>query len=184
MSEPFIAEIKMFAGNFAPRGYALCQGQLMLVRQNQALYALLGNLYGGTAPDTFALPHFGGVTPIGQGQSPNTGAIYTVGKGGGAEAVTLTTNNLPQHTHQMGATDQKGVASQPTNVAHLAAAEDSAGTPLNIYGQRSNPATPMDTSLAPQAIGNSGSSVPLSVRNPYLAVNFIIAVSGIYPSRG
>ena len=183
MSEPFIAEIKMFAGNYVPRGYALCQGQLLPLQQNQALAAVIGNLYGGTLPQTIGLPHFGGVSPIGQGQAPGIAAAFSAGQGGGAQTVTLTNNNLPLHTHQLGASNQEAVGNAPSSTAILAAATDSAGTPLNIYGQAGDAATPMDTQLAPQAIGQSGASAPLSVRNPCLAVSFIIALTGIYPSR-
>ncbi|PLP95592.1 phage tail protein [Pseudomonas sp. FFUP_PS_473] len=183
MSEPYLAEIKMFAGNYAPKGYAFCQGQLMAVQQNQALFALIGNLYGGTYPNNFALPNFVGATPIGQGPTPNGGAVFTVGDVGGAETVTLSVNNLPVHTHLLSASTDDGVVNAPTTTSFLAAAVDAAGSPLNIYGEYGNPVTPMDTQLAPQAIGHAGNSVPLSVRNPYLAVSFIIALSGIFPSR-
>jgi len=183
MSEPYIAEIKMFAGDYAPKGYALCQGQLLAVNQNQAMAALIGNLYGGNWPQTIALPHFGGVMPVGQGQAPGIVAPFAVGNSGGAETVTLTSNNLPTHTHQLSATNQPGVTNIPVSNTYLAAATDSASTPLNIYGQFGDPRTPMDTQMAPQAIGYSGNSVPISLRNPYLSVSFIIALTGIFPSR-
>ncbi|MEB6587969.1 MULTISPECIES: phage tail protein [Pseudomonas] len=183
MSEPYLAEIKMFAGNYAPKGYAFCQGQLMSVQQNQALFALIGNLYGGTYPTNFALPNFAGATPIGWGTTPGSATAFTVGDTGGAEAVTLSGNNLPTHTHLLSASTDNGVGNAPTTNSFLAAAVDAAGSPLNIYGEYGNPATPMDTQLAPQAIGDAGNSMPLSVRNPYLAVSFIVALTGIFPSR-
>ncbi|NIF30163.1 phage tail protein [Pantoea sp. Tr-811] len=179
MSEPFIAEIKMFAGGFAPRGYALCNGQQLSVQQNQALYAVIGNLYGGTAPTTLGLPNFGGCTPIGQGTLAGTNTTFAAGGTGGIEAVTLTTSNLPLHNHILKASTGTADHSTPTETSVLASATDPAGSPLKIYGQ----GAPVDTQMALQAIGNTGQSLPLSVRNPYLSVSFIIALMGIFPSR-
>ncbi|NIE74161.1 phage tail protein [Pantoea sp. Ap-967] len=179
MSEPFIAEIKMFAGNFAPRGYALCNGQLLAVQQNQALTALIGNLYGGTLPTTIALPNFGGCTPVGQGTLTGSSSGFTVGQTGGVEAVTLTNGNLPFHNHILNANTAPGDHNTPTETSVLASPTDAAGSPLNMYAE----GVPVDTQMALQAIGNSGQSLPLSVRNPYLSVSFIIALTGIYPTR-
>ncbi|MBK5007315.1 phage tail protein [Pseudomonas sp. S60] len=182
MSDPFIGEIKMFAGNYAPYGYAQCMGQVMAVSQNQALAAIVGPTYGGDGRTTFGLPNLGGVTPIGQGQAPGCDA-YSWAESGGKETVQLMSTNMPAHTHPVQGTQAVGVTNIPSPTAFLAAAEDAAGTPANIYGSANDPKTPINTSLYPQAVSVVGGSSPISLRNPYMTISFIIALTGEFPIK-
>ncbi len=182
MSDPFIGEIKMFAGNFAPYGFALCQGQLMPISQNTALFAILGTTYGGDGRSTYGLPNLGGITPIGQGQAPGSD-LYAWGESGGAESTTLLTSNMPNHTHPVRASLSGGVTNIPSPTAFLAAAADAAGTPANIYGSTADTNTPRNITLLPQSVSVAGGTLPFSLRNPYLTITFIIALFGEYPVK-
>ncbi|NIF30164.1 phage tail protein [Pantoea sp. Tr-811] len=175
MSEPYIGEVKMFAGNFAPYGYSLCLGQLLPIPQNSALFSLLGANYGGDGRTTFGLPNLAGRAPVNQGTA-NTGQIYLVGEAGGQEQSTLLQSNMPTHTHKIAGTTAAGVTSVPGPTTFLATATDAAGTPLNIYGS----AAP-DTEMLPSLLGVTGGSQPFPVRNPYVTISFIIALSGEWP---
>ena len=170
MSEPFVGEIRMFAGNFAPRGWAFCDGQLLAVSQNDALFSLLGTIYGGDGRTTFALPDARGRIPLHQGQGPGL-SNRRLGAKGGAEKVTLTTNQLPSHSH-----DFRGSMSAAThgqvNDRVLAQA------PFPVYTD----AAP-DTSLNSQSLNNTGGTRSHENMMPALCVNFITALVGIYPSR-
>lgn len=177
MSQPFLGEIKIFAGNFAPLNYALCNGQILSIAANTALFSLLGTNYGGNGTTSFALPNLQGAAPLNQGQGSGL-SPYSVGEQTGTESVTLLLNNIPSHTHTLTATE--GVGGTPTNVpspsVYLANAE-----PSHIYIPNPNP--PSLVNLAPQAIGFYGGSQPHENRQPFLAITFIIALAGIYPSR-
>ena len=170
MTEPYLGEIRIFAGTFAPRGYALCQGQILSIQQNSALFALLGTQYGGNGTTNFALPDLSSRTPLGQGQGPGL-SPYTVGDQSGTEAVTLLQTELPAHNHVL----QTGAA--PANRANarsamLAVAHDP------IYA-----AAPAAAQLNPQSVQFAGSVTPHPNMQPFLALNFIIALVGIFPSR-
>ena len=200
--EPFIGEIKMFGGNFAPRGYAFCQGQLMSIAQNSALFSLLGTTYGGDGQVTFGLPDMRGRSPVGQALAPGLGPI-NLGQVGGVENTTLTTNQMPQHTHTvtfgspLTATGQAAIPAASASTATQAA--PAATTVLGPIAAGGRPGTlysttAADTTLQPFTItcsGNvpngtasiAGGSQPFSVRNPYLGINFIIALEGVFPSR-
>ena len=170
--DPFIGQIIMFAGNFAPRGWALCNGQLMSIAQNAALFSILGTTYGGDGVQTFALPNLQGRVAIHPGQSSGT-SLYDLGQVGGTENVTLLISNVPAHTHQVSATqtatsaDPKGLVPANENVSRTA-----------IYG------TADGTLMAPQMNSIVGSGLPFSVLQPYECVNYIIALEGLFPSRG
>lgn len=178
---PFLGEIKMFAGSFAPRGYAFCSGQLMSIAQNNALFAILGTTYGGDGQATFALPELRGRFPTHAGSGPGL-SNHVLGQRAGTETVTLTTSNLPAHTHPvvpLGAPGSTAIGdtNSPTN-AVLAASP--------TRGEKQYTSTAANTSLAAAATSNTGttgSGIPVSVLPPYLAVNFIIALEGIFPSR-
>ena len=172
MSDPFLGEIKLFAGNFAPRGYALCQGQLLSIAQNSALFSILGTTYGGNGVNTFALPDLRGRVPVQPGQGPGLSS-YTLGEMAGVESTTLTSNNMPIHTHSLGAVAGPGNTNSPVS-AFLAAGSPEA----NPYAVGS-----ASTTLSTQAIGTAGGSQPFSLLQPYLCLNFIIALEGIFPSR-
>jgi microcystin-dependent protein len=164
MAEPFMAEIKITAFGFAPKGWALCNGQVMPVNQNQALASLLKNFYGGDGQTTFGLPDFRGRAPM------HVGEGLTLGKAGGEELHTLVTGELPTHTHQVNASSAPGTTNLPSgNVL--------ANSNVSPYRTDSN------TSFNPALIENAGQSQPHENRQPYLALNFVIALQGAFPSQ-
>ena len=168
--EPFLGQILMVAFNFAPIGWALCNGQIMPINQNQALFSLLGTMYGGNGTTTFALPNLQGRVPIHMGQS-GAGSDYTIGEAVGFEQVTLLVNNLPSHTHTANCSSAPGSSADPTKRfwAHTSA--------TTSYSTSAN------AQMAASAIGAVGGSLPVSVVQPVLCVNFIIALQGIFPAR-
>lgn len=171
MSEPFVGEIRMFAGNFAPRGWAFCDGQLLAVSQNDALFSLLGTIYGGDGRTTFGLPDLRGRLPIHAGHGPGL-SERRLGSKGGAEKVTLTVNELPSHTHPLQASGQTALQTSPQgNVL---------GTTTSIDVYR---VTSPDENMAAEAINTTGGSQSHTNIMPFLCVHFIIALVGIYPSR-
>ncbi len=173
MSDPFVAEIRMFGGNFAPTGWALCNGQLLPISQNTALFSLLGTFYGGDGKSTFALPNFQASVPIGQG----AGAGLTervLGEVSGSQTVTLLASEIPVHSHTLNAyKDDLADINTPSPSVMLGA---TAG--LNLYGTASN------TTLNFQALSIAGGSLPHNNLPPYLVVTFIIAMQGVFPPRG
>ena len=171
MSEPFVGEIRMFAGNFAPRGWAFCDGQLLAVSQNDALFSLLGTIYGGDGRTTFGLPDLRGRIPLHAGTGPGLSA-RRLGSKGGAENVTLTTNQLASHSHDWNANKAAATGSAP---AGKVVAE---GVGSTLYK-----AVDQTVSFASDVIANTGGSQPHTNLMPTLCVNFIIALFGIYPSR-
>lgn len=171
MSEPFIGEIKMFAGNFAPRGWALCNGQLMSIAQNTALFSLLGTTYGGDGRVTFGLPDFQSRIPIGFQQGPGL-SDYPLGEMAGVETVTLLSTEMPLHSHVPQALTAPGSDSSPQNNVWAASSNRDAqytGTP-NVR---------MNLNALPLA----GGGQPHNNEQPYLVVTFIIALMGIFPQR-
>ncbi len=172
MSEPFVGEIRIFAGNFAPRGWAFCDGQLLAVSQNDALFSLFGTIYGGDGRTTFGLPDMRGRIPVHAGQGPGL-SNRRLGSKGGEENVTLTVNQLPSHTHTMKASQDPATE---TNPASNVTASD-----LAVQAYFSNPPTTAGLSSdAVTAVGGSRSHTNLQ---PFLCVNFIVALVGIFPSR-
>ncbi|WP_295794195.1 tail fiber protein [Mucilaginibacter sp.] len=175
--EPYIGEIKMFAGNFNPRGWALCNGQLMSIAQNSALFAILGTTYGGDGVQTFGLPDYRGRAPMHWGSGPGL-TPRVIGEAAGEENVTLLNSNMPIHNHLINASTAQGTVGPPTN-GFLATSvdNDSGGNPFNFV------TTTPDTTLAPTAVAAAGGSIPHDNMQPYLVVTFIIATEGIFPSR-
>jgi len=173
MSEPFVGEIRMFAGNFAPRGWAFCDGQLLAVSQNDALFSLYGTVYGGDGRQTFGLPDLRGRVPLHQGQGPGL-SQRNLGSKGGDEAVTLVTGQLPAHSHDLVVSDQLGNQQAPTGQT---LAKISAGSLYKTPPVTTNPA------MAADAIGEKGGSGSHANLMPTLCVHFIVALIGIYPSR-
>ena len=171
-ADPFLGEIYIAGFNFAPRGYATCDGQILSIAQNTALFSLLGTTFGGNGQTTFALPDLRGRVPMHFGQGPGLSA-RTLGEGGGQETVTLTLSQSPQHTHSLMANGNPGTFDVPNG--HLISRE-TAGTP--IYGDNASP-----IAMAANAIGNSGGNQPHNNMQPYLVLNFYIALEGIFPSR-
>jgi len=168
VADPFIAQITLFAGNFAPRGWAFCAGQILPIAQNTALFSLLGTTYGGNGQTTFALPDLRGRVPVGTGQGPGLSNV-DLGETGGSESVTLTQSQMPAHSHLAGVTQAAQAASRPANKV------PSAG---GAYADASDGST-----FNPAHIQNSGGGQPIPIRPPYLGLNYIIALQGIFPSR-
>ena len=177
MSEPFIGEIVLFAGNFAPRGWMLCQGQILSIAQNTALFSILGTTYGGNGQTTFALPDLRGRVPLGQGQGPGL-SPYVLGEASGTENVTLISTEMPAHTHLLAANTAGGSATDPTNNFIAAVSDPNSGSLFSAFAP-----APANTVMAPNAVGVSGGSQPHNNLQPFLCLNYIIAVQGIFPSR-
>ncbi|RMG86773.1 MAG: phage tail protein [Chloroflexi bacterium] len=172
MSEPFIAEIRIFAGNFAPRGWAFCNGQLLPISQNTALFSLVGTTYGGDGRSTLALPDLQGRAPMHPGRGPGL-TDRRLGQRSGSETISLTEAQMPNHTHNLRAYAGRGDTDNPTN-AVLAESGD------NVYK------APGGATLVPMedaALEPAGGSQPHNNMQPYLTLNFIIALVGLYPSR-
>jgi microcystin-dependent protein len=170
MSEPFIAEIRIFAGNFAPRGWAFCNGQLLPISQNTALFSLIGTTYGGDGRTTTALPDLQGRAPMHPGRGPGL-TDKRLGERGGVEQVTLTEAQMPNHSHSLIGDDNDGDTTNPQNAA--------VGAGNQLFAAPGAATTPM----ASQSLPMAGGSQAHNNMQPYLAMNFIIALVGLYPSR-
>jgi microcystin-dependent protein len=170
MPTPFVGEVRIFAGNFAPNGWAMCNGQLLSIAQNNALWNVLGTAYGGDGVTTFALPDLRGRAPIHPGQGAGLSS-YTRGQSGGVETVTLSGNQMPSHTHTVNGSSSNGFTDNPGG--SLQARSPSA---IPRFGP-----TP-DTNLADSAVAGAGSGQPHNNMGPSIALNFIIALSGTTPT--
>lgn len=170
--DPFIGQIILFAGNFAPSGWALCNGQLLPIAQNTALFSILGTTYGGDGRTTFALPDLRGRVPVHPGQGAGL-SNYTIGQAAGTEMVTLTQNQMPIHGHTFvpGCTTDPPSTNSPENA--VPAVQDA-----QVFGGEAN------AGMRPANSNTAGGSQPHENLQPYLCVNFIIALQGIFPSRG
>jgi microcystin-dependent protein len=175
--EEYIGIIKIFGGNFAPRGWAFCNGQMLSIAQNTALFSILGTTYGGNGQTTFALPDLRGREAIGIGQGPGLSNIV-LGQVGGVENVTLLTNQIPAHSHTVNVNDGNATIHKPTSSTVIAAPVDVNGDGVNNY-LSTNP----NTTLAANSIGATGGNQPHENRTPYLGVSYIICLEGIFPSR-
>lgn len=170
--DPFLAEIRIFAGNFAPTGWALCNGQILPISQNTALFSLLGTTYGGDGKTNFALPNLQGSAPMFFGQGPGL-SQRLLGETGGQSTVTLLQTQLPAHNHALQAINDLGDSATPNPGEGLAR-----GVNLQPYGS----GVP-NTTMAAQAVGAAGGNQPHNNLQPYLTLNFIIALQGIFPQR-
>jgi len=164
MSEPFLSEIKIFPFNFPPKNWAFCNGQLLPINQNQALFSLLGTTYGGNGQTNFALPNLRGRIPI------HMGSGFTLGEAGGSESNTLTLSQMPAHTHTLNASRDSANTPDPLN-NFLASANSLYADPSNL------------TTLNPQTVSSVGGSQPHTNLQPFLVLNFCIALVGIFPSQ-
>jgi microcystin-dependent protein len=200
--DPFIGEIRIFAGNFAPVGWFICQGQTLPITSYQALFAVIGTTYGGNGTTNFQLPNLQGRVVLGVGISPVSGKSYSEGSVGGAETVTLTVAQMPSHTHvatftpgTAGGTLKASAAQANTtspNGNYLANGTDTTGQNPNYEnyvtsaaaGTLSNVAGLTVTGTGTVTNANTGSSTPTPIMPPFLVLNYIIAVEGIFPSRG
>ena len=166
MGTPFLGEIKIISWNFAPKGWAFCNGQFLPINQNQALFSLLGTMYGGNGQTTFALPDFRGKVPV------HVGDGFTQGEVGGSSSVTISSQTMPQHLHFVNVTNNDATSPNPANDVIISKSV------AQSYGPGSN-LSPM----AATTIGNVGGSQPHENRQPFLVLNFIVALQGVFPSR-
>ncbi|RPI25425.1 MAG: phage tail protein [Chloroflexota bacterium] len=171
---PYIGEIRMFAGNFPINGWVFCEGQLLPISENDALFTLLGTTYGGDGETTFGVPDLRGRIPIHKGTGPG-GITYQMGEMGGVEEVTLTVNQIPSHNHPVLATSANATSQNPSN--RLLAA------PTSIDAYRVGGSTPPIVDLHANSVAAAGGSLPHTNLQPYLCINFIISLYGIFPSE-
>jgi microcystin-dependent protein len=164
MAQPYVGEIRMFAGNFAPAGWMFCEGQLLPISENETLFQLIGTTYGGDGEETFALPDLRGRLPIHQGNG------FILAENGGAEEITLSVNQIPAHSHHL-------LASSDPSAVKGAAAGVLGRTPAEAYASELTAAA-----LSPQSVSPVGGSQPHTNFQPYLCVDFIISLFGIFPS--
>jgi microcystin-dependent protein len=173
MSEPFLGQIKMFGGNFAPSGFAKCDGQLLAIAQNNALFALLGTIYGGDGRTTFALPDLRGRLPIDDGSGPGL-TPRPIGQKAGAETVSITADTMPLHSHTVMGTTNPGDSNNP-------AARVPALAPVAAYSDQ--PPDPANAQFSGSAISNAGNDQAHNNVMPFQVICFIIALEGTFPSR-
>jgi microcystin-dependent protein len=173
MADPFVAEIRIFGFNFAPRGWAFCNGQIMPISQNTALFSLLGTTYGGDGKSTFALPNMQGNAPMQPGQGPGL-SLHDLGETSGSETVSLLESEIPAHVHTLRASSDDGDLAAPNQTRSLAR---SAG------GFAYAPAQNL-TQMAWEALALAGNDMPHNNMQPYLTLNFCIALQGVFPPRG
>jgi microcystin-dependent protein len=171
MAQPYIGEIRIFAGNFAPLGWAFCDGQLLPISENETLFVLIGTIYGGDGQETFALPNLQSRVPIHRGTGPGL-PTYTIGETGGVESVTLTVNQMPVHTHTPVADAGNGTTTNPQNNLW-------AGQPAFLQYASAAP----NVNMKIDAIQPVGGSQPHNNLQPYLTVSFILSLFGIFPNQ-
>lgn len=170
MADPFVAEIRIYPFNFAPKGWAFCDGQLLPLSQNTALFSLLGTIYGGNGKSNFALPNLQGNVPMHWGQGPGL-SLRDLGETGGSESVTLLQSEMPLHNHQLKNVPDDAESNIPTN-------SSLARSTTAVYN-----AGAANTTMAPMALGVTGGSSPHNNMMPYLTLNFCIALQGVFPPR-
>jgi microcystin-dependent protein len=175
MTQPFLGEIRIFGGSFAPRHWALCNGQLLPISQNTALFSIIGTYYGGNGTSNFALPNLQGSAPLGAGQGIGL-TDRPLGEAGGQASVTLTSNQMPVHTHAPNALSGRGTAAVPTNNVWAEAATRFSTN--NMY----TTAAP-NVQMNPSALGVAGGGAAHNNMPPYLRLTFIIALNGVFPAR-
>lgn len=178
--EGMIGEVRIFAGTFAPRTWAFCEGQLLAIAQNTALFSILGTTYGGDGRTTFGLPDLRGRFPISPGTGPGLSNVV-LGQRAGGENVTMTQATMPNHSHPMNVNSGAGTTNEPTGnyPASNNVQVERGGT---VYDVNSFAASP-NASMGAGAVGNTGGSIPMNIRNPYLGSYYIICLQGVYPSR-
>ncbi|WPO83280.1 tail fiber protein [Chryseobacterium sp. JJR-5R] len=180
MDEELLGTIKMFAGNFAPKGYMLCNGALLNINQNTALFSLLGNVYGGDGRMTFALPNLNGRAPIGVGPS-NTGKSINLGEAAGSAQTTILSTNLPSMVSQLRVSQSNATTSTPSSASSIAVSGTQAGREFTAVPSFVD--TAPDTVINTASVTFTGQNLPIDNMPPYLGLNYIICVQGIFPSR-
>lgn len=177
--EPFLGEIRMFSYSWAPRGWALCNGAQLTIQQNQALYTLITNKYGGNGTTNFNLPDLRGQVPVSQGQSPVSSNIYNIGMKGGQETVTLTASQMPAHIHTTNVMDTTGNSAAPAGNLFAVPGQFKTNPVIPIYAPKG---TNTPVALNTAVVGMSGGA-PHSNMQPWAVTNYCIATSGLYPQR-
>ena len=173
MADPFVAEIRMFPFNFAPKGWAWCDGQLLPLSQNTALFSLLGTTYGGDGKSNFALPDLQGRAPMHPGQGPGL-SLHDLGETGGSETVTLLASEMPSHSHTVRASNEAANDNLPAPATAITSSSRG-----NVYST-----SPANTTMSPQSLAPAGGDQPHNNMMPYLTVYFNIALQGVFPPRG
>ena len=173
MGEPYIGEIRIFAGTFAPAGWAMCQGQLMPISENDALFTLIGTTYGGDGQETFGIPDLQGRAPMHAGKGPAVSQTYVIGEKAGVESVTVTAQQTPIHNHALLASNQIGQQAQPQNAMY---AQVSTGT---LYSEPFDPLVSMNANMLTPV----GGSQPHENLQPYLCITFILSLFGVFPPQ-
>jgi microcystin-dependent protein len=173
MADPFVAEIRIFPFFFAPKGWAFCDGQLLPISQNTALFSLLGTTYGGDGKSTFALPNMQGSVPMHPGQGPGL-SLHDLGETGGSETVSLLESEIPSHSHGVSASSVDGTAKAPNNQ------KVASGIGVNMYAPALN--APL-TQLSPNVLAPAGGDQPHNNMQPYLTLNYCLAMQGVFPPR-
>jgi microcystin-dependent protein len=173
LTNPYLGEIRMIAGYFAPAGWMFCEGQTLSIALNDALFQLIGTTYGGDGEETFMLPDLRGRVPVHAGTS-STGTTFTQGEQGGTETVTLTTAQIPSHTHAFLATTNPAASTSPKNTS---------GAVSNAFGVAAYGTDPTTVNLSPSSVSSTGGSQRHNNLQPYTCVHFIICMDGIFPSQ-
>lgn len=174
-AQPYVGQIMMFGGSFAPCGWAFCNGALLPISENEWLFNLIGTTYGGDGQETFALPNLSGRVPVHQGQGPGIQSNYVIGEMGGVESVTLTTQQIPVHNHYSMVTNSRGTSHSPVGNIQAADSHDIA-SPYAKSGL-------LDANMHSNAIQTNGGNQPHENMQPYLAVSFVISLFGVFPSQ-
>ena len=175
MADPFIGQLLCVGFNFAPSGWAFCNGQLLSINENQALYALLGTTYGGDGQSTFGVPNLQGRAAVGMGAGPGLSNI-DLGQIAGTQQITLQVGNLPMHSHPIAASNT-ATSKAPAGLVSATTSDSAAGAEVSAYGVADG------KTLAAGACSVAGGGQPVGIMNPYLGLNWIISLSGIFPSR-
>jgi microcystin-dependent protein len=173
MGEPYVGEIRMFGGSFAPAGWAMCNGATLAISENDTLFNLIGTTYGGDGQQTFNLPDLQGRAPVHMGQGPGISQNYVIGEKAGVESVTLTTNQIPLHTHSFVASSDAGQSAQPQNALFALLPTG------NLYTQPQQPAVNLNSNM----LSAAGGSQPHENIQPYLCITFIISLFGVFPTQ-
>lgn len=180
MSEPYLGQIMMFAGNFAPTGWMLCQGQLLPIAQYSALFAILGTSFGGDGVRTFGLPDLRSRVPVGTGQGPGL-TNYVIGEQAGSESVALTVNQMPSHNHMVGVSNAAGTSTDPTN--QLVGQINTGTSRQPTTTAMGYAPVPQTGTMAPGAVSMNGNNQPHANIQPVLGITYCIAYQGVFPSR-
>lgn len=182
MNDQLMASITLFAGNFPPKGWFFCDGTLLSINQYQALFSIIGTIYGGDGQTTFALPDLRGRAPVQPGQGRGSSQRYDLGQMAGAESVTISQQQMPSHTHALQGVTTAANQADPLNNFISVPIEGTSGNPLSTYNDGTDPVFAL-AALNPKSVSYNGGNQPVTTISPVLAINYILCWDGIYPSR-